>query len=104
MARLTGRNINNNSVATLSSTALNASTSTKICDACSNGCRFSLIVTNPSSQDVWLKLQAASVDDDKKGIYLPKKSHWEMQVDNIYVGEISAISDSGSPTIYVTTY
>ncbi len=56
----------------------------------------------------WVKLQAASVDNDKKGIFLNEKekgvTHWDMPSDRIYTGEISAIADSGTPVIYVTEY
>ena len=104
MARLAGRNINNNDVAVLTSVTLNSSTSTKVSDACSNGCRFSYTVENPSGQDVWIKFQAASVDNDKKGYFLAKRSFRTMVVDNVYRGEVSAIAVSGTPTIFITEY
>lgn len=98
------RTTNSNNEAALTSVALNASTSIKIADACTNGCRVFLAISNKSSQDVWIKLQPASTDNDKKGIFLPKKSYWEMPIDNIYIGEVSSISETGTPTIYITEY
>lgn len=99
---LLGRNVNTNTDAVLSNVALNATTSTTIKIA--NDARRFFAVSNNSTKDVWLKLQAAAVDDDKKGIFMPKGSYWEMPPDNVYIGEISAIADNGSPTIFITEY
>lgn len=101
---------NHNSVASISSAIiLNGTTSTKIANA--NSERMYFYVTNNSSVNgVWIKLQAASGDNDKKGIYLAPApavgqcSFWEMPVDNIYTGEISAIAVADSPDVYVTEY
>jgi len=82
--------------------SLNASTSTKIAD--SNANRIFFAVSNPSNKDIWLKLQIATVDNDKKGIFMPANSYWEMPTDNVYIGEISAIANSGTPDIYTTEY
>jgi len=51
-----------------------------------------------------LKLQAASVDNNAKGIFIGRDSYWEMPADNIYTGEISAIAVSGTPSVNVTSY
>lgn len=97
------RRINRNSVATLSTAiALNITTSTKLIDSNSN--RIFFCVTNTGNTDAWLKLQAASIDNDKKGIPLPARSYWQMPSDNIYTGEISAIAIVDSPDIYYTEY
>jgi hypothetical protein len=98
------RTTNSNDSATLTSVALNTTTSTKIVDACSNGCKIFVAVSNNSEANVWLKLQAASVDNDKKGIFLPSGCYWESVPDNIYVGEISAIADDVSGTINITYF
>lgn len=107
MANIIGRNVNCKDTATITSVTLNATTSTTILAA--NDKRIAFHVNNDdSSVTVWIKLQAASVDNDKKGIFLNKKalvnSQWEMTPDNIYVGEISAIADTGTPTVYITEY
>lgn len=103
MAKTIGRNTNINDTVTLSSAiALNATTSTKIADVLED--RINFTVSNNSSQDVWLKLQAASVDNDKKGIFLFKRTIYEMPADNIYVGEISAIAENGTPNVYVSEF
>lgn len=57
---------------------------------------------------VFIKLQEAGTDNDKKGIFLGginrSESSWEMPPDNIYTGEISAIADSGDVDVCVTEY
>jgi hypothetical protein len=103
MPKFIQRTTNTNDSTTASvAIALNATTTVKIQDSNLNRIFFAL--SNNSSQDVWLKLQAASVDNDKVGIFLPKKSYWEMPTDNIYTGEISAIADIGTPNVYVLEY
>ncbi len=97
---------NTNEAATVSTgIALNATTSTVIAAANPNRIFFSAN-NNDSVQAAWLKLQAASADDDKKGIFLPKKGGlpWDMPTDNIYTGEISAVADAGTPVVYFTEY
>jgi len=103
MAKTIGRNTNTTDVATLSSAiALNSTTSVKVADALPD--RINFTISNPENKDVWLKFQAASVDNDKKGIFVPKNAFYEMPTDNIYTGEISAIAVSGTPSVYVTEY
>ena len=102
MTHFTGRTRNTNTGAVLTSVVLNATTSTLI--SAVNEERQMITIINDSSQDVWIKFQAASVDNDKKGIMLWKRSTYEMPVDNVYLGEISAISVSGTPEIFITEY
>ena len=108
MTLLTGSNRNTNDTATIiSGVTLNATTSTVI--AVANPDRMYFYVDNNfSDKACFIKLQAASIDNDKKGIFLNEKekgdTRWEMSPDNIYTGEISAIADSGSPTVFVTEY
>jgi len=85
---------------------LNATTTTKIAN--NNPQRKFLLVSNSSNnRSCWIKLQAANIDNDHKGILLNDvnrgKSTWSMS-DNIYTGEVSAIADAGSPVVYVTEY
>jgi len=101
MAKTIGRNTNVTDIATLGSgVALNASTSTTVVAA--NSGRINFTISNNSSKDIWLKFQAASVDNDKKGIFLFKRTIYEMPTDNVYTGEISAIADTGTPTVFTT--
>jgi len=103
MALTIGRNTNTNDTATLSSAvALNATTSTTVAVSLSE--RIVFTFSNPGNKDVWLKLQAASVDNDMKGIFIPRNGYWEMPTDNIYTGEISAIAVSGTPSVHITEY
>lgn len=88
------------------SIALNSSTSVKVADV--NPDRIMLTFSNPNNQSVWLKLQAASIDDDKKGILVCGNTVFKMpfNTDNTgtYIGEVSAIADSGTPGVYVTEF
>ena len=103
MANTFRRNRNENDTATLSAAiTLNNSTSTTITS--SNTARIYFIFNNPSNKNVWLKLQAASIDDDKKGIFVAKGDFWIMPADNIYIGEISSIADVDSPDVHYTEY
>jgi len=103
MALTIGRNTNTNDTAFVGGgITLNSSTTTTISTADAN--RIFFAVSTDSSLAFWLKLQAASVDDDKDGLFMPACAYWEMPTDNVYTGEISAIADSGSPKVYVTEY
>lgn len=104
MGAIIGRNTNTCDTAFHSGAiATNITTSVKILDA--NPLRIFFCVNNDNAQQgVWIKLQAAALDDDKKGIFLPAKSAWQMPSDNIYTGEICAIANVGTPDVYVTQY
>lgn len=105
MTKTVGRNTNVNDTAILSDAiALNASTSVTLSAGGTVLPRVFFAVSNNTNKEVWIKLQAASVDDDKKGIFLPRNSYWEMIADSLYTGEISAIANSGTPDVYVTEY
>lgn len=106
-----GRNINTNDIAIVSSSiALNAVTSTKIADA--NPDRIAFIVSVDGimgNSSIFIKLQAASADNDIKGIWVGRqgvvfKTDWSMPNDNIYTGEISAIITGGMASVFVTEY
>lgn len=90
------------SSSTLTTVALNSSTSTILKTASTDFIGF--FVSNGSTEEVWIKLQAASVDNDKKGIYLRSGAFYEMPLGQKYTGEISAISNSGTPNVDVTVY
>jgi len=88
--------------ATITSVALNSSTSTKILD--SNLSRQTVNISNITNFGIWIKKQAASVDNDKKGIFLPKRASAVLYTtsEDKYYGELCAISASGTPTINIT--
>ena len=92
-----------NDTATITPIALNASTSVKILDAGTE--KVNVIFTNQSNFDIWIKFQAASVDDDKKGIILMNGTNISLVFGNgFYTGEVSAIAQTDNPTINVTEY
>ncbi len=102
MTNKIGRTRNWNDSVSTTVVALNSTTATKIADT--NNSRISFKVNNNDNQLVYIKYQAASVDDDKEGDELPAKSSIKMDVDNIYRGEISAIANSGTPDVTILEY
>ena len=103
MSLRVGRTRNTNDEAVLSDAiVLNATTSVTVQTA--NADRINFTFSNPSSKQVWLKFQAALVDDDKKGIIVFARSVYEMPMDNMYTGEISAIAESGTPSVNTEEY
>jgi len=109
MAKLIGKNSNTNDTATLSSgISVGGTTSTIILatQAASDQPRIKVIVTNDSNFDVWIKLQAASVDNDKKGFLVYRNSTVTIMEDSdIYTGEISAINNiAATATLFITDY
>ena len=108
MTQIIGRNRNTNDEADVPDPiVLNITTSVVI--AAANPKRTFIRIDNDSNDHgVWVKLQAASVDNTMKGIYLSKKqfgvTFWEMGFDNIYTGEICAVSETGTPQVYITEY
>lgn len=81
--------------------AINAAASTTVLSARGDRRYVALSVTGDT---VWVKLQAASTDNDKKGIRIPAGTTYEFFPELVYTGEISAISDSTSATIYATEF
>ena len=100
--RKQGANINRNDDALLSGLIeLNDSTPTTVQVAVPN--RVFWGISNPKGFGIYLKMQAASVDNLKNGIYIPANSYWEMPGEK-YTGEISAIAESGTPEVFTTQY
>jgi len=108
MTRDIQRAINSNDESVPSEITLNSSTSTIISTAKigidKRPERINFIFSNTSSKLVWLKFQAASIDNNKTGIAVFPRTNYEMSTDNIYKGEISAIADSGSPVVNVEEF
>jgi len=109
MVQKRGRNQNLNDQAEVGG-GIELNSTTSIVIAAANPERTVFHVNNNDSlRSCWIKLQPAAADDDKKGIYLSGSTRdgaksWDMPSDNIYTGEISAIAEQGTPTVYVTEY
>ena len=109
-----GRNQNTNDEAVTLTAEANNLTSTTLITANPNRIVLDISMdAGVSDINVYIKLQAASVDNVKAGIILSRRTigndkfdifRWAMQPDNIYTGEISIISDIGTVDIHVTEY
>jgi hypothetical protein len=109
-----GRNQNTNDIAVVTTYTVNSTTATTI--SAVNLDRISFEVhLDPDSTDVevLVRLYPAADDNLKRGNALVRdtfgayslfKPDWRMQSDNMYTGEISAISVSGNVDIHVTEY
>jgi len=96
--------INTNSSATNSVITLSATSSTTVLSANSSRIRAVFSNTGSGAQRIWLKLQAASVDDDKKGHCIEVGANFTIEAPNIYTGEISAIAVVDSPPLGIVAY
>ena len=108
MARVFGRNKNVNDTANVFDPVTIGSSVSVVVLPANPDRMYVQINNNDSDRDCWIKLQPASQDNDKKGIFMHRRGGgndtWQMPTDNIYTGEISAISEGGSSDIYVTEY
>ena len=97
------RNFNQKSSATLSAD-ITVSTVSILAKSANTDRRYLSI--SVETNDVFIKLQAVSVDDDEKGIAVGDGETWEMPTDAIYTGEVCAIKDGVGPDaiIHVTEY
>jgi len=97
--KIIGAQINTSPTAVLSAQILvGSSTSVALSAALvvSDLDRISLKVTNMGNKDLWVKLQAAAVDNDKKGQLVPAgASQVIFQTPIAYAGEVSGIMNSG---------
>ena len=109
-----GRNVNSNDVATVTTYEINSVTATVISVSKLRRIVFSACLDSDiTSVDVYIRLYPAAADNLKRGEVLTRdtfgnsslfRPSWAMTPDNIYTGEISAISLSGSVFIHVTEY
>jgi len=111
MNKIVGKNSNVNPIARLTDPIpVGGTTSVKLLDAQVEGDlpRIKVIATNHSNVDCWIKFQAATVDNDKKGFLLYANSTMTLMEDgDTYSGEISAIADTGGVVlaqIYLTDF
>lgn len=102
MVRNVGKNINITDTAAVNA-PVSVGGASSVTLATANNDRI-YIAISALTQNIFVKLQAASVDDVKKGIYIPRGFTYELPIDNVYIGEISAISTAGTAIVYVTEY
>lgn len=101
MTKRIGGNLTISDEAVEANVSINSTTATTLVEEDED--RTYLEISNPSNQDVWIKLQAASVDDNKTGIHLPAGERWRMGDNDKYTGEVSAIMDVGGSKLIHTT-
>ena len=109
-----GRNKNTNETATVTSYPLNSVTATIIALPNDKRIHFSVCLDyGITDEDVAIRLYSAGTDNLVKGEILTRRTasndslfrpSWTMMVDNIYTGEISAITASGLMVVHVTEY
>ena len=115
MVKRIGNNRNTTDITSQTIVALTANVSTVIIPANPDRIYFSVCldcsVTPPIC--IFVKLQAASIDNNLIGEVLFRdqsandsvtQMRWEMPSDNIYTGEICAITASADVDVYVTEY
>lgn len=109
-----GRNINSNTEASVRTIEINSVTATTI-SAINLERIFFHVSLEPgiTNEDAFIRLYPAGTDDLSKGMVLSRdtfgnsnlfKPAWEMTPDNVYTGEISAISLNGTFNLLVTEY
>lgn len=114
MPSMIGRNTNTNDVATVKSYTLNSVTAITIALPNTSRIHFSVCLDfGITDEDVAIRLYPAATDDLPKGEFLTRRTasndalfrpSWTMTPDNIYTGEISAITTSGLMVVHVTEY
>lgn len=114
MAKTIGRNSNTTDTATVTSVSVGSSTAVTLVAANADRIAFKVTIDGQTNdRTVFIRYYAASDDNTKHGNVLTKKLDEdgsffkimdEMSPDNMYTGEISAISLSGSITVYITEY
>ena len=96
MVLMVGRNRNTNDEATMGSISSITNTTTVTVVPANANRIFFCINNDDAVTSMWVKLQAASVDNDLTGIFVPKGAAWAMPVDNVYTGEISVIANGAA--------
>lgn len=109
MAKNIGGNINVTDEAdVLGAISVDSTTSATLLSAQVNPevARVKVVVHNDGNQALWVKLQAAFIDNDKKGIRVPAgEGAVIIEGSDIYTGEISGIMDSGGArNVFVTWF
>ena len=114
MAQSIGRNQNKNDVASVTTVEINDTTATVIVPA--NPLRIFLVINldgGTAEEEVFIRFYPAADDDLKRGMVIKRKiigatsindPRVHMEGDNIYTGEISAISESGTFKLHITEF
>jgi len=104
MTQMIGKNENVNAASAVLGGGISAGTGTSVALVTLTKEDSILILTNDSNQDAWIKMQAASVDNDQKGFILYKGTTTELNLDasTRYVGEISIIAANGNTKVHTT--
>jgi len=100
MEAFIGRNMNSAGDASIPG-AISVGDSTSTVLLAENKKRISVTISVQDA-DIWVKEQAAIVDDDKKGLPVYNGETATDKTDNVYTGEISAIAEDGTAQVYVT--
>jgi len=114
MALTVGGNLNTNTDAVLTTVEINSTTSTLVSadrpDSSNPRIYFNASIDDPTD-DVYfyIKLQAASVDNNKKGIIVVSNTNRaqfskELTGVSMYQGEISIISGDGTFDVHITEF
>lgn len=114
MVEKTGRNVNFNDTATVTTVPVNSVTAT-VAAAANPKRRFLRIDLDPEmvDRDVFVRLYPAADDDLPRGMVLTRRSFandslfnpfWESMPDNPYTGEVSVLSLTGLIDVHVTEY
>ena len=107
MAKNIGKNTNTTDLSTMPSPiSIGSSVSVMLlpAQAPTDQAWIEVNVTPTGTKALWIKLQAASVDNDKKGIRVAAGETKTVVKDGSYTGEICAIYDSGPAKDVVLEY
>lgn len=109
-----GRNRNTNDEAVVTTVEVNDTTATILLAANDN--RIGVVINlngGTADEEIYIRYFAAAVNNNKQGIIIKRKiigatsindATWEMTGDNIYTGEVSAISEEGTFNVHITEY
>ena len=112
MTKRIGTNVNVNSGATITTVVVNSTTST-IWSSTNTDPNTppkipgftKMTITNEGIRPAYIKLQAASVDNDLKGILIPRNETRDIMLDgDVCTDEISARTSFGIATLHLTVY
>lgn len=114
MSRLEGGNINRNDEAITEIVEINSTTATKLLDVNSKRMYAAVwLIPDNSNLSVYVRKYPAADDNIKKGAVLTRDTLsnsnlftplWETKASNVYTGEISAISESGTFNVIVEEF
>lgn len=112
--RAAGRNINSNTVASVRTVQINSVTATVIAVANNERISFSTCIEPEAiDKNIAIRYYPAAQDNIFQGDVLTRytagndslfRPNHSMDADNMYYGEISAISSNGTHDLYITEY